>query len=156
MWTLNTHWEYTLSVYRCGPAPRGSSPGTCPGEGRNLLGSVCRSSCWSRSRTPTCTLTEKHRPTASVYLTIQVIDCVLRVKYTGCQYVFMCACLTGNKVKNIGHCSKIDVSQGGLWNKILVKRHMIWYNVMQVSSLSHNAIFHKLLLVKKCVWRYER
>lgn len=63
-----THCEHTPSVCRCGPAPRGSSPGTCPGGGRILPGIVCRSSCWSRSRTPTCTLTEKHRPTASVYL----------------------------------------------------------------------------------------
>lgn len=66
--SLRTHWEHTPSVCRWGPGPRGSSPGTCPGEGRSLLGSACRSFCWSRSRTPTCTLREKHRPNTGVYL----------------------------------------------------------------------------------------
>ena len=39
--------------------------------------------------------------------------CVLRVKYTGRQCVCVCVCLTGNTVGNIGHCSQIDILQGG-------------------------------------------
>lgn len=53
---LVTYWEHIPFVCHCGPALQGSSPGICPDEGRILLGIVCRSFCWSRSRNLTCTL----------------------------------------------------------------------------------------------------
>ena len=40
----DSYWERIPFVLRCGRAPPGRSPGICPGEGRILLGIVCRSS----------------------------------------------------------------------------------------------------------------
>lgn len=60
----DSYWERIPFVLRCGQAPPGRSPGICPGEGRILLGTACRSSWRSRSRTLTCTLdkeTQTHR-----------------------------------------------------------------------------------------------
>lgn len=60
----DSYWERIPVGPRCGQAPPGRSPGICPGEGRILLGIVCRSSWRSRSHTLTCTLgkeTQTHR-----------------------------------------------------------------------------------------------
>lgn len=60
----DSYWERIPFVLRCGQAPPGRSPGICPGEGKILLGIVCRSSWQSRSHTLTCTLdkeTQTHR-----------------------------------------------------------------------------------------------
>ena len=77
---LLTYWKHTPFVCHCGTVLLDSSPGISPGADSSLLDSACKSSCWSRNHTRAHTL--KDRPTASVYLKVGVIVCVLNVKHT--------------------------------------------------------------------------
>lgn len=97
----DSYWERIPSVLRCGLAPPGRSPGICPGEGRILLGIVCRSSWRSRSHTLTCTLDKEPQTHRQRLFKPYVIKCVLPVKYTPCHSV---ACCTGNTVKGSDWC----------------------------------------------------